>query len=255
MSFPIPPTPAAARAVTLAVRETFFSANPWVGVHCAGMTGVELARLFAIYDERCFAGFLTRRLDALGCGAPIFRFTGRLTSSAGRTQRIGWDIPTEDGGVARLTTYRIDVSIPLLMDSFRGPAHREIDVCGLPCADTFDALQRILEHELIHLIEFLGYDRTDCKGANFHFLASRIFGHTVMVHGLVTPRERALVELGIRAGDRVAFEHQGVRRVGWVERIRRRATVRVPAPCPTGSGNLQYDKFFVPLSMLTRADG
>ena len=114
MSLPIPPTPAAARAMTLAVRETFFRANPWVGVHCAGMTGVELARLFAIYDELCFRGFLTRRLDALGCGAPIFRFSGRLTSSAGRTQRIGWDIPTEDGGVARLTTYRIDVSLSLI---------------------------------------------------------------------------------------------------------------------------------------------
>lgn len=256
MGFPLPPDATAARAATRAVRDAFFGAHPWVVPTCMGMSGVELARLFAIYDERCFAGFLTRRLDALGCGAPIFGFSGRLTSSAGRTRRLTWTVPGPGGGGAtvRRTTYRIDVSIPLLVDSFRGAAHREIDVCGLACADAFDALQRVLEHELIHLLEFVAFDTTDCKGANFHFLASRTFGHTVMLHGLVTPRERAYVELGIRAGDRVAFEHAGVRRVGWVERIRRRATVRVAAPCPSGSGHVLYEKYFVPLSMLSRAD-
>lgn len=114
-------------------------------------------------------------------------------------------------------------------------------------------LQRILEHELIHLLENLHWDASDCSRANFHWFAARLFGHTVAGHGLVTRREIARTEYGVRVGDLVAFDFEGRRVEGRIGSIRRRATVFVEEPCP-GGGRHQR-KFHVPLALLTAVRG
>ena len=48
---------------------------------------------------------------------------------------------------------------------------------GLVCRDRLEALQRIFEHELLHLAEFLGWGRSNCRAENFHALSRRIFAH------------------------------------------------------------------------------
>ena len=71
---------------------------------------------------------------------------------------------------------------------------------------------------------------------------------------MITPREHAAVEHGIRAGDRVEFEFEGDRHVGIVNRITRRATVLVEsADGRLYSDGNRYAKFYVPVEALTRA--
>ena len=42
-----------------------------------------------------------------------------------------------------------------------------------------DALQRIVEHETVHLVEQLRWRDTNCSGSRFQAIARRLFGHTV----------------------------------------------------------------------------
>jgi len=137
-----------------------------------------------------------------------------------------------------------------------GDIDRPVIVCGVVCRDRLEALQRIMEHEIVHLVEVLLWGKSNCAMDSFKALAGRIFGHTQSAHGLVTPRERAAVELGIKVGDWVQFEFEGVRYVGRVNRIHRRATVLVPSDhgMPYSDGKI-YEKFYIPLEMLTSAPG
>ena len=133
---------------------------------------------------------------------------------------------------------------------------RKVTVGGLECRDRLEALQRIFEHELLHLAEFLGWGRSNCRAGNFHALSRRIFAHEGVFHDLVTPREEAGVAYGIVAGDLVSFEHEGMRHVGRVNRITRRATVLVedPGGRPYSDGK-HYLTFYVPLPMLRKLSG
>ena len=103
-------------------------------------------------------------------------------------------------------------------------------VGGLVCRDRLESLQRIFEHELLHLAEFLGWGRSNCRADNFHALSRRIFAHEGAFHDLITPREQARAAFNIHVGDRVSFELDGARHVGRVNRITRRATVLVENP-------------------------
>jgi hypothetical protein len=164
--------------------------------------------------------------------------------------------PTRRAGRASTKVeYEITVSTTLLFNTFQN-VDRKVIVGGLECRDRLEALQRIFEHELLHLAEFLGWGRSNCRAANFHALSRRIFAHEGVFHDLVTPREEAGVAYGIVAGDRVSFEHEGVRHVGRVNRITRRATVLVESP--TGrlySDGKRYLTFYVPLPMLRKIEG
>jgi hypothetical protein len=239
-------------AVLRCIRDEFIRTTPHLEPGSVlGATGYDLVKLFALYDEHSFRGHFARRFAEQGCGAPQLMFSGRLTASAGRTVKLTWREPTAPDAPPR-TAYRIEVSVPLVLESFREGA-REVHVGGIVCKDRLDVVQRIVEHELVHLLELLAWDTSDCSGPNFLWFASRLFGHAVPGHGLMTRREQACAS-GLHAGDRVAFEHDGVRRVGRIDSIRRRATVLVEEPCP-GSGAPHVRKFYVPLGMLQRERG
>lgn len=206
----------------------------------------DLRRMFDLYDAAFFAGACRK---VLGDMPLAFRVSQRMTLAAGKTMRH------EHYTRAGLTFYcefEIVVSSSLLMQTFRGE-EREVTVSGLVCRDRLEALQRVMEHELVHLLEMLLWRDSNCAAERFQSIAERFFLHTHHQHALITSRERAWREFGIRAGAWVRFTHRGQSYTGRVNRITRRATVLVrdPQGVRYSDGN-HYRKFYVPLTQLER---
>jgi hypothetical protein len=211
----------------------------------------DLERLFALYDREFFRGRLAEMLHEDGAHPMAFRLSRRLVRAAGQTMRQVRQI-RRDGRPAVKIEYEITVSTTLLYNTFQH-VERTVTVGGLVCRDRLEALQRIFEHELLHLAEFLGWGRSNCRAENYHALSRRIFAHEGAFHDLVTPREEAVVAYGIRVGDRVSFEIDGARYVGHVNRITRRATVLVEDPRgQVFSDGKRYLTFYVPLPLLRK---
>ena len=103
----------------------------------------DLAWLLGAYDDQ-FLGCLIR--EALSGVAPHFRLSTRMTKAGGKTTTFR----SATGDVR----YEIAISCGLLFDAFREP-DRRIAVCGVECGNRLEALQRIFEHELVHLMEQL----------------------------------------------------------------------------------------------------
>src|SRR5262249_49030769 len=148
--------------------------------------------------------------------------------------------------------YEITISTTLLYQSF-ADVDRPIRVSGLVCTNRVEALQRIFEHELLHLVELLVLGRSSCSAEPFRMLAGNLFGHTETNHELITQTERALVQYAIRVGDRVAFDFEGQTYTGVVNRITRRATILVENPAGQRyTDGKHYQKFYVPLTELRK---
>jgi hypothetical protein len=212
----------------------------------------DLALLFDLYDAHFFTGGLRRLLDA-GSAPLTFELSRRLTRSAGVTKRFAPRSP-RPGQVLPAARYEITISTTLLYQTFQD-VQRTVRVNGLVCHDRLEALQRVFEHELLHLIEMLVWGRSSCAAPNFKALAWNFFAHTETRHDLVTQHERAHTQFDVRVGDKVTFEFEGVRRTGVVNRITRRATILVEEPGGQRySDGKTYHKFYVPLVMLRKVD-
>jgi hypothetical protein len=244
-------TPEQVRARTTAIYQRMQEDAPHLRAgNFATIAAADLARLFDLYDERFFEGRVVRALQEHD--SPLnFRLAPRMTRAGGKTYR--WRHAHNHNGQALLHgRYEIAVSSTLLFQSFTD-VQREVRINGHVCADRLQALQRIMEHELLHLIELIVWDESSCKGENFQSLALRLFAHTDVTHDLVTQHERAEVKFAIQVGDRVAFEFEGVRHVGIVNRITRRATVLVPhANGVRYTDGQRYAKFYIPLGQLEK---
>ena len=191
-------------------------------------------------------------LDEDRAGPLGFRVSSRMTRAGGKTIRTR-PRPTRKVP-APPPHYEIAVSSTLLFQTF-GDIARPVEVVGLACRDRLDALQRIFEHELIHLAEFLATGSSSCSAAPFQAVARSMFGHLKAVHDLVTPRELAEATHALRVGDLASFEHDGLRRIGRINRITRRATVLVESPNgrPFTDGR-RYETYYVPLAMLRKVE-
>jgi hypothetical protein len=202
-----------------------------------------------MYDREFFGGWLAEALRERTPVPQTFRLSSTMTRAGGKTSR--YRQRDRGGGVA--IRYEIAVASRMLFMTFRD-VRRDVVVGGLPCSDRLDALQRILEHEIIHLAEMLAWDESSCSGPRFRKLARDIFGHTEKWHLLVTAREHAAVAHGIRVGGMVEFDFDGRRRVGRVNRVHRRATVLVEdAGGQPYTDGKSYLKFYIPLDMLKLA--
>jgi hypothetical protein len=212
----------------------------------------DLALLFDFYDGKLF-DCRVRQLLQLQQAPLSFHLSARLTRSAGLTKRFAPRKP-RPGTPAPAARYEIVISTTLLYQTFTD-VHRTVRVNGLVCHDRLEALQRIFEHELLHLIEMLVWGRSSCAADNFRMLAWNYFGHTETKHDLVTQHERALTKFDVRVGDQVRFDLDGVRHTGVVNRITRRATILVESPSgqPYSDGK-RYLKFYVPLPLLARVE-
>jgi len=221
----------------LLARSRYVDAGNFARIH-----DEDLRLAYRLYDRAFFDGCLS---GALGETPLTFRLSRRMTRAAGKCTRLQMR-----KGFTSITSYEIAISTTLLFQTFQGE-QRPIHVNGLPCRDRLEALQRIMEHELIHLAEFLVWNDSNCSAQRFQGIARRRFAHTEFRHQLITASEHAKSKFGIRAGDRVAFHFEARRYVGIVNRITRRATILVEDPCgePYNDGK-RYRKFYVPLSML-----
>jgi hypothetical protein len=175
----------------------------------------------------------------------------RLVSAAGQTIRQVRRVDRAGKPAARVD-YEITVSTTLLFNTFQN-VERDVTVGGLVCRDRLEALQRIFEHELLHLAEFLAWGRSNCRADNFHALSRRIFAHEGAFHDLITPREQAKAAFDIHVGDPVTFELDGQLHAGRVNRITRRATVLVEdSRGVLYTDGRRYLTFYVPLPLLRK---
>lgn len=202
----------------------------------------DLDLLFQAYDEH----FLTRLCGtALKGRALRFRLSRRMTRAGGMTTRF----INSDGE----ETYEIAVAIDMLFNCFR-ENDRIITVCGIRCENRLEGLQRIFEHEVVHLIEMLCWRDSDCSAPRFQDISARLFLHRAHTHALITRIERA-AQSGIRVGSHVAFIVDGRRQTGRVNRITKHATVLVAdAEGRLYSDGSRYKTYYVPLLNLAVID-
>ena len=232
------------------IRQGMLADAPYARVpNFTKLVDADVALLFRLYDRHFFSNQL-HPLVVEKTGVNLrFRASGGMTSSGGKTTRFRARSP--DGTIA--SWFEIAIAGRLLFTSFR-EASRAIHVCGLPCDDRLDAMQRIMEHELIHLAEMLTFGNSSCARTRFMALAGRVFGHAHRAHQLITVREHAAREFNVHVGDDVQFESDGQIRRGQVNRVGQRASVLVPDPAGLRySDGRHYVKFYVPLAFLKPA--
>lgn len=206
----------------------------------------DLKSMFHLYDDIFFNGQIDLALANMGSSL-TFRVSRRMTSAGGKTTR--WHYPKSQHRPPR---FEIALSSTLLFESFQN--QRPIQVTGLSCQSRLEAMQRVMEHETIHLCEMLVWFHSSCAAGRFLRIANGLFDHRKSSHELLTPVDKARKDLGIRVGDQVKFSLNGEQMVGTVNRITRRATVLVPhqrGQKYTDGGS--YLKFYVPLTQLQRA--
>ena len=207
-------------------------------------TAADLQRMAEMYDAMFFDSQL---LPIAREHSMSFRWSSRMTSAGGKTIR---SVHRPRGQQASKVSYEIALSATLLFQTF-GDLDRPIRVTGHFCENRLQAMQRVLEHELIHLAEMLVWEDSNCAAGRFQAIAHRLFGHTEHKHELVTQHERAAKKFNIRVGTMVSFAHEGKTYIGKVNRITRRATVLVAdAAGQKYDDGKSYRKFYVPLSAL-----
>ena len=231
------------RAQTRLIYDTVLKESPHLdgGNFTAIHTSV-LKRLFNQYDSHYFKAKIGTTLGDV----PLrFRLSKRMTKSAGKMTHA---ISTKRSSSQ---FYEISVSTTLLFQCFAGDDHRPISTNGIPCHDRMEALQRIMEHELVHVIEMLLWTTSSCSAGRFQSIASRFFGHTEHTHKLITPTERALATFGIKPGDQVRFCFEGAQYTGIVNRITKRASVLVKdTRGARHSDGKRYSTFYIPVEFL-----
>lgn len=212
----------------------------------------DLERLFELYDGLFFSGRIHRMLRERGAGLS-FRLSKRMTRAGGKTtlRKEKRRKRAQRGQRKHRELYEIAVSIPLLFQNFVDG--KAVKVSGIECRDRLEALQRVFEHELVHLIEMLVWRDSSCSKPRFKQLSRNLFGHMDAKHELVRPHERAQEDYDIRVGDRVSFSYKGKRHVGVVNRVTKRATVLVSSRKGLRySDGKRYAKYYVPLTVLEK---
>lgn len=208
------------------------------------IASADLRLMGELYDQTFFEGSCLALARRFGMS---FRWSSRMTRAGGKTIRT--TARDEKTGQVRIS-YEIALSSTLLFQTF-SDLQRPIRVTGVLCTNRLQAMQRILEHELVHLAEMLVWDDSCCAASRFQGIAHRMFSHTEHRHELITQQERAAKKFNVRVGSRVTFEFEGSRYTGSVSRITRRATVLVhDLNGQLYSDGKHYRKFYVPLVQL-----
>ena len=211
------------------------------------LSNADLGLLFQITDEQFFDGQVSRLCEQRASRPLSFRLSTRMTTSGGMTTMNQFG-----NRLARSTEFEIAIGTTPLFGTFNQQS--TAIVSGIKCHDRLEALQRIMEHEMVHLIEMLLWNDSNCSASPFKKIVHNFFGHTESNHQLLTPRDLAKKRLGISPGDKVVFSIDGQSIQGHVNRITKRATVLVKHPQGVlYSDGCKYQKFYVPLAHLKRA--
>lgn len=208
----------------------------------------DLSLLFELYDYYFFEN-MCGRLTRSFANQFSFRLSQRMTNAGGKTTR---EQHFDTRSRVTHTDFEIAVSTTLLFETFRRNRDKSY-VGGLECPNRLTALLRIMEHEIVHLIEMLLWDDSSCAKTRFKSIIWRFFGHIESNHQLSTPMENARRLAGIEPGDRVKFAFDGRQVVGFVNRITRRATILVrDATGVLYDDGHKYKKFYVPIGSLRK---
>lgn len=213
----------------------------------------DLRRMTMLYDREFFD---SRLLATIGRQRMKFALSSRMTRIAGKLVTQYPDRQSKlASGLARTSPrdtrqFAMVLSSTLLFQAF-DDVDRPITVTGLRCTNRLEAMQRVCEHELVHLLEMFFWNDSSCSQCRFQDIAGRLFGHTEHSHDLITQRERAARNFGVRVGAYVRFRHEGKWIDGWVNRITRRATVLVEDPRGQRfNDGKHYVRFYVPVEQL-----
>ena len=225
------------------ISETALSSSPTITKpNFCKINSADLANLYQMIDKAFFKSMVDAHVKSESAKLS-FRVSKRMTSSGG--------ITTTRTGSNGKQEFEIAVSSTLLFESFRD--EKPINVTGLMCDNRLQALLRVMEHEMIHLIEMLLWKDSSCAQIRFKDIARRFFGHRQSTHQLLAPADTALSNFGINVGDQVRFRRNDIMLTGFVNRITRRATVLVASQKGTCySDGQRYLKFYVPLKNLLR---
>ncbi len=203
----------------------------------------DLRLLFSCYDQVFFKGGMTETITV-----PLkFSLSSRMSKAAGKTL-----VRYRPGDNKTIVDIEIRIGTTFLFQHHL--LSREKSVAGIKTRDGVDALQRVFEHELCHVLEYCFYGTSNCNQQRFKDLAGQLFGHTDTHHQLPTNQEIAHQTYGLKAGDSVSFDFENRYMQGLITHIEKRATVMVPDPkglYKNGQGT-RYTKYYVPLTLLQR---
>ena len=205
----------------------------------------DLGMLFHAIDERFFDGAVASACEKASVKPLKFRLSTRMTTSGGMTTM------QRTNGFRPKTEFEIAIATTPLFETFKIDPTAKVG--GLCCHDRLEALQRIMEHEMIHLVEMLLWQDSNCSANQFRNIIKRFFGHRESNHQLLTPRDVARTKLGISVGDWVGFDAAGEMLLGFVNRISKRATILVESESGIAySDGKRYEKYYVPTHRLRR---
>ena len=121
----------------------------------AAISSEDLGTLFHAIDENYFDGTVSALCEETAASPLKFRLSTRMTSSGGMTTMH------RQTGFGRRKKYEIAVATTPLFETFKLDSSARVG--GLECRNRLEALQRIMEHELIHLIEMLLWEHSNCS--------------------------------------------------------------------------------------------
>lgn len=202
------------------------------------ISAVDLKILFNLYDEIFLEEIFQKYKMNIN-----FSISSRMTSAAGKT------LAKKRNGKL-LNDFEIRLSKVFFNNLLKTKENRE--VCGLKCEDRLMAVMLIMEHELVHLLEFVLYGDSNCSNPRFKILAKNIFGHTQSYHKLPNNREILKRDKNMELGERVCFDFKNRKLEGILYKVNKRAVVMVKSENGQYSdkkGN-RFEKYYVPLEKL-----
>jgi hypothetical protein len=205
----------------------------------------DLEFMFTAIDEFFLDGWCQHAINS-GGHLLDFRLGKRMTRCGGKTTTR---IQPQSRNRKQI---EIAISPRLLHESFE--TQNEAYVTGVACKSPLDAFARIMEHEMLHLMEMVLWNDSSCSKKRFKGIANGMFGHRESTHRLLTPSQIAQKRHQITIGSEVIFKFREQTFTGIVNRIDRRATVLVPNPKGLRyTDGKRYNKFYVPVTALRSA--
>ena len=170
---------------------------------------LDIDYLFKLYDNLYFDGELSKNFNI------IIRCSNKLTRSAGMVNFS-----------KRRSEAKISLSLALIFKSYQNNAQGFL-VNGIFCNNPVEALMRVLEHEIVHLIEYVLYGKSNCNDPQFFKIAFDLFGHTENKHMLGIELKNYIDIKDLKKGDIVSFPYHGKIHTGSIINIKKNVTVAV----------------------------
>lgn len=211
----------------------------------ASISTEDLKLLFNLYDEIFFQNWIKYHF----IGKMKFSLSSKMTRSAGKTMY--------PRNIGRIKPEDLVLEIRMGIDFFLyyGQLKKSSIVCGLKANNSLEALLLVFEHELCHVLEFLLFKKSSCKGLRFKAMAGNLFGHTDSYHKLPTNKQIANKVFGFKIGEMVSFKNKEKRLTGLLYNVNKRAVVLVPDKngLLADRHGMRYSKYYVPLTLLDTA--